>query len=111
MLGCGDIIIPGFFLSLCFKYDIDNLIVKKQGSKLKQFGMKLYNIALLSYILALLLTFLALYVFNHPQPALVFIVPCLSLSLLFNKCLGNKLSLFQYDSSTMSKSEESLERV
>jgi len=108
MLGLGDIIIPGMFLSLCFKYDIDNLIINRIRFKFSQFGMKLYNVAFGLYVLGLVLTYLALYVFKHPQPALVFIVPCLTISLLVNLCWNKRISLLKYNSSAMAKSEESL---
>ena len=110
ILGLGDIIIPGLFLSLCFKYDIDNFIILRK-KKLSQFGMKLYNISLFFYFLGLLLTYLALYVFKHAQPALVFIVPCLSVSLVANKFLGKRIPLWKYNSSTMAKNEEAISRV
>lgn len=111
LLGLGDVIIPGLFLSLCFKYDVDNCIVRRRASKMSQFKMSLYNAAFGSYVLGLLLTYAALFVFEHPQPALVFIVPCLTISLLANRCLGERIPLLRYNSSAMAKSEESMERV
>lgn len=75
---------------------------------MNQFGMKLYNIAFAFYLLGLLLTYLALYVFDHAQPALVFIVPCLTISLFFNRLLGKRIPLLKYNSSTMAKREDQL---
>ena len=104
MLGLGDIIIPGMFLSLCFKYDIDNLIVSRVRFAFSQFGMTLYNVAFGMYVTGLVLTYLALYVFKHPQPALVFIVPCLTISLLINACCEKRIPMLKYNSSAMAKS-------
>jgi minor histocompatibility antigen H13 len=111
MLGLGDIIVPGWFLALCFKYDIDNYIVARRKRGLSQFGMKMYNVGFSAYVLALGLTMLALYVFEHPQPALVFIVPCLVASLAFNSCFGKRLPLWSYSSSAMAKKEENISRI
>ena len=104
ILGLGDIIIPGLFLSLCFKYDIDNIIISRKKYKMNQFKMSLYNVAFSFYLLGILMTYMALYVFKHAQPALVFIVPCLTSSLVFNRCFGKRIPLWTYNSSTMAKS-------
>lgn len=112
MLGLGDIIVPGLYLSLCFKYDIDNCILGSGRQRLKFFKTPLYYSALILYIIGFCLTYLAMYLMERPQPALVFIVPCLSISLLINKCLGsNRLPLCKYNSSTMAKSQQNGQRV
>ena len=108
MLGLGDIIVPGLFLSLCFKYDIDNSILAHTRQRIKQFKTPLYYTALGLYFLGLVLTYSALFFFERPQPALVFIVPCLSLALVANRCFERQLSLWKYHSSAMAKSEESV---
>lgn len=108
MLGLGDIVIPGMYLALCFKYDIDNLVVRRSRFGLSQFGMKMYNLAYGLYLLGLACTYLALYVFEHPQPALVFIVPCLSLSVLANLCWKGRIPMRKYNTSAMARSEDSL---
>lgn len=35
MLGLGDIVLPGIFVSLCLKFDIDNTIEKKAPKSTK----------------------------------------------------------------------------
>ena len=42
-------------------------------------------------------------VFQHPQPALVFIVPCLTLSLLGNQWLERRLPMGSYSTAVMTK--------
>lgn len=111
LLGLGDIIIPGLFLSLCFKYDIDNCILAGNRLRPKNFKTPLYYMALGFYIFGLLLTYAALFFFEKPQPALVFIVPCLTIALAFNACFKERVSLWSYSSSAMAKSVVSMQRV
>ncbi len=35
MLGLGDIVIPGIFISLCLKFDIDNFLKKNKPKTVK----------------------------------------------------------------------------
>jgi minor histocompatibility antigen H13 len=111
LLGLGDIIIPGLFLSLCLKYDVDNCILACNRQRPKTFRTPLYYISLGFYILGLLMTYSALYFFEKPQPALVFIVPCLSVALGFNLCLKERVPIWSYSSSAMAKSVGSMQRV
>lgn len=107
MLGLGDIIIPGLFLSLCLKYDVDNCILGATRPKtIEDFKLPLYYISLGLYLFAIALTYAAMFIFKHAQPALVFIVPILSLSLLANRMLGSRLPLFSYNTQVMVKSEQ-----
>jgi minor histocompatibility antigen H13 len=111
ILGLGDIVIPGLFLSLCFKYDIDNSILSANRQRVKSFKTPLYYTALGMYFIGLLMTYSALFFFERPQPALVFIVPSLTMSLAANRCFERRLPLCKYHSSAMAKSQENLERV
>lgn len=82
MLGLGDIVLPGLLLSLCIKYDIDSCILSnRRPKKLSEFKFTLFYCTLFAYGLSLLITYLAMKYFEHPQPALVFIVPFCSLAL------------------------------
>lgn len=68
LLGLGDMALPGFFISYCFSFDS----VKK---------ISIYHFtSLVSYSLALGICLLCLIVFNSAQPALLYISPCLLLS-------------------------------
>jgi len=108
ILGLGDIIIPGLFLSLCLKYDVDNCIVGVSRPKtIEDFKLALYYISLGLYILGIGMTYAAMLILKHAQPALVFIVPALTLSILINRMLGNHLSLYTYNTQAMVKSDQS----
>lgn len=112
ILGLGDIIVPGLFLSLCLKYDVDNCILSINRPKtLEDFRLPLYYISLGLYIFGIVMTYTAMSVFNHPQPALVFIVPSLSLSLLANKWLERRLPMSSYSTQVMTIVETSSQIV
>jgi len=69
MLGFGDIIMPGFVISLCLAFD-------------NFFGSKIYFYAsLIGYIVGLNLTYVALLLMETAQPALLYLVPCVLLSI------------------------------
>jgi hypothetical protein len=70
MLGFGDIIMPGFVISLCLAFD-------------NFFGTKIYFYAsLIGYILGLFLTYMALLLMESAQPALLYLVPCVLVSIV-----------------------------
>lgn len=81
MLGLGDIVIPGLFVALCLKFDVDRNIQRKVKS-LKQFTLPYFVTTFVGYILGIVATFAAMYIFDHPQPALLFLVPSCTLSAL-----------------------------
>jgi len=68
LLGLGDMALPGFFIAYCFYFD-----------KIK--NIKVYHIVcILSYGFALILCLICLVFFNSAQPALLYISPCLLIS-------------------------------
>lgn len=99
MLGLGDIVIPGVFVALALKYDIDN--------RLKQANMKTpmnsletpyFNFCFGGYIAGIVTTFVVMIVFNHPQPALLFLVPTCTLAVLLKAAIDGKMKeLFAYE--------------
>jgi len=85
-LGLGDIVLPGLLMALCFKFDIDCCILGENRPKdVSAFKFPLYNCMLWAYAFSLGVTYAAMSVFEHPQPALVFIVPILTISLIIKK--------------------------
>lgn len=80
MLGLGDIVLPGVFVSLCLKYDIDRCIQNDKPKELSDFKTPYFNTCIISYIVGICATFSAMYIFNHPQPALLFLVPACTIS-------------------------------
>jgi len=69
LLGLGDVVLPGAFISMVLRY----------GQKTKG-GMIYYIVVLFAYELALLATMGAMYYFDQAQPALLYLVPGLLLS-------------------------------
>jgi len=99
MLGLGDIVIPGIFVALCLKYDIDRRLSKN----LKNFhdvDTPYFNWCFSGYILGLIATFAAMVVFNHPQPALLFLVPGCTGAVLLKALISKDFShVFSYEES------------
>ena len=79
MLGLGDIVIPGIFISLCLKFDIDQCI-KTKPKKFENFKIPYHTTSFIGYILGMGATFAAMYIFDHAQPALLFLVPSCTIS-------------------------------
>jgi len=93
MLGLGDIAVPGLFCALLAKWDAVPTLAELQGSfwchvcsaarcqvKMAEgssHGFTYLNIILLMYILSLVTTIAVMVVFNHAQPALLYICPYL----------------------------------
>eukprot|EP00434_Breviolum_minutum_P028405 symbB.v1.2.025128.t1/scaffold2423.1/size79540/3 len=71
MLGLGDIAVPGMFCALLAKWDA---VKMAQGCSN---GFVYLNVLLLMYILSLATTIAVMVVFNHAQPALLYICPYL----------------------------------
>lgn len=95
LLGLGDIVIPGVFVSLCLRFDflkqidqdkLQKLILgeekKQNGSTVKYLSQlaascsKHYFMAVnLGYFIAIVCTIIVMLVFDHGQPALLYLVP------------------------------------
>lgn len=83
MVGLGDIVLPGFFISLCLKFDIDQAFKKKGTiSKYGDIELNYFKMAFVGYFYGIVETFLAMFIFEHPQPALLFLVPMCTLPVL-----------------------------
>ena len=65
MLGLGDIVIPGIFVAICLKYDIDRNINKFKNNVYK-LPTSLYNWCFGGYIIGILVTFAVMAYFNRP---------------------------------------------
>ena len=112
MLGLGDIVIPGIFIALCVRYDINRILEKKPVSKqsssasrpdsnsstteanptrkikpltvseVAQIRTPYFNWAMVSYGIGIIITFAVMIFSGHAQPALLFLVPCVCASVL-----------------------------
>jgi len=66
MLGVGDIVIPGMFIGLALRYDLD-----REGGKSKAY----FYGTLVGYVLGLIVTMGVMHVFGQAQPALLYLSP------------------------------------
>lgn len=82
MLGLGDIVIPGIFTALCLKFDIDTNLKKSKPKKVSDFKLPYFNTCMIGYIVGICVTFAVMVIFKHAQPALLFLVPSCTLSVL-----------------------------
>ena len=90
MLGLGDIVIPGIFVALCLKYDIDrNMKDLKSVHSLKT---PLFNWCFVGYVLGILVTYFVMVVFQHAQPALLFLVPSCTFAVLLKGIFSKELN-------------------
>jgi len=69
MLGLGDIAVPGLFIAFMAKWD-----AVKMGEKASASFVYLNSI-MVAYVLSLVTTVAIMLIFNHAQPALLYIVP------------------------------------
>ena len=76
MLGLGDIVVPGVFLSLLAKWDVTNN--ERKGNKNSYINY--FNVAMVAYFLSLVCTLAAMIIWEAAQPALLYIVPFLILT-------------------------------
>ena len=109
LLGLGDIVIPGIFMAMCLRYDIlrslnvkavDRLAEKGEAGEVVTMLRKAsgnaptpyFNGCVLGYIIAIIITVVVMLVFEHGQPALLYLVPgCLG-SVLINALRFGELS-------------------
>eukprot|EP01016_Furgasonia_blochmanni_P024116 TRINITY_DN2597_c0_g1_i1.p1 TRINITY_DN2597_c0_g1~~TRINITY_DN2597_c0_g1_i1.p1 ORF type:complete len:441 (+),score=148.03 TRINITY_DN2597_c0_g1_i1:65-1387(+) len=102
MLGLGDIVIPGIFVALCLKYDFDKLLASKKS--VKEFAPEYFRWCLCGYAVGILATFQVMVIFNHAQPALLYLVPGVCLSILLLAFIRNEIkTLFKYEESDVRK--------
>lgn len=90
MLGLGDIVIPGIFIGLCLKFDIDQVLLKSKPKAFSDFAIPYFNTSYIGYIAGIVLTFAAMYIFDHAQPALLYLVPTCTLSVLALSFIRNE---------------------
>jgi minor histocompatibility antigen H13 len=101
IIGLGDIVIPGVFVALMIRYDFIKYIEKNQTHTEVDFSFKNFNFFLTTmfgYFLGIVTTLVIMNVFNHAQPALLYLVPgCLFSSLLNALLRGQLTTLWNFD--------------
>jgi len=92
MLGLGDIVVPGLFITFLAKWDAELLAVKKATSFIY------LNICMIFYTLSLITTVAVMLFFNAAQPALFYIVPYVLLaSMALATLRGETRTLWDYE--------------
>merc|ERR1712032_636976 len=98
LLGLGDIVIPGFFLSLLLRFDAEN--AKMPTNKVdihESFPKPYFYSAMIAYVLGLGVTLFVMIYFQAAQPALLYLVPaCLGSSSLCAVLRGEVSTLLSY---------------
>ncbi|XP_068966301.1 minor histocompatibility antigen H13 isoform X2 [Bombus flavifrons] len=88
MLGLGDIVLPGIFIALLLRFD---------NSLSRKTNVYFYS-TFFAYFMGLLATMLIMHLFNHAQPALLYLVPaCLGTPVLLALAKGDLKALFSYE--------------
>jgi minor histocompatibility antigen H13 len=107
MVGLGDLVIPGIFVSLCLKFDFDQSFAKHHVVKsFSEIKLNYFNLAFVGYIYGIIETFLAMFIFEHPQPALLFLVPMCTLPVLVRAMIKGELTQFlDYDTALVAAEE------
>ena len=110
MIGLGDIVIPGVYVALILRFDI--YLYKKAKKDISKYGfsfenMKYFITTFTFYNLGIIITLSSMYIFNHAQPALLYLVPCtlFSSTLLAFQKKEFKL-LWIYNEEKLDKGEE-----
>lgn len=85
ILGLGDLVVPGIFISLCLRFDESvycrkNKISRETIDILSDFPKTYFNTVLVNYLIGLAATGLAMYLMNQAQPALLYLVPFTTIS-------------------------------
>eukprot|EP01064_Diplonema_japonicum_P037004 TRINITY_DN8561_c1_g1_i1.p1 TRINITY_DN8561_c1_g1~~TRINITY_DN8561_c1_g1_i1.p1 ORF type:complete len:411 (+),score=97.67 TRINITY_DN8561_c1_g1_i1:48-1235(+) len=90
MLGLGDIVIPGFFIAMCLRYDYSR--AGSNGPTRIYFWT-----SLITYTLGLVNTIFVMMVFKHAQPALLYLVPWITFGTLFVSIITfDTFNMFRY---------------
>lgn len=100
LLGLGDIVIPGFAVAMCLRFDASRALTAENKKKIDvflSFGRPYFMSAMIWYNLALLLTGCIMIFFQHAQPALLYLVPAILISIFSTAFTrGEMKAMFQY---------------
>jgi hypothetical protein len=73
LLGLGDVIVPGLVVALALRYDHHCATITNTIQRNGSFNRPYFRAAMLSYFIGLGMSFVVLYVFEHGQPALLYL--------------------------------------
>lgn len=108
LLGLGDIVIPGFFLSLLLRFDAENAkMPTNKVNVLDNFSKPYFHTCLIAYVLGLGVTLFVMFHFKAAQPALLYLVPaCLGSSFLCALIRGEVSLLLAYSEEVEEEEEQ-----
>lgn len=125
LLGLGDIVLPGVFIALCLRYDVLRSLDARETNRLMEEGnqedvvkmmvkakatcSKSYFLcALAGYFVAIIATVVVMFVFDHGQPALLYLVPgCLGAVTLNALRLGDFKTIWEFDEQALMQEKKS----
>lgn len=82
MLGLGDMIVPGAFISLLLKFDVDSYLKAFPKCKIENIRTPFFWYNLIFYFSGIVVTYVFMQWFNHAQPALLYLVPAATIGLV-----------------------------
>jgi len=108
LLGLGDIVIPGFFLSLLLRFDATNAkMPTDKVNILESFPKPYFYSAMIAYVGGLGFTLFIMFQFQAAQPALLYLVPaCLGSSFLCAVVRGEVGLLLAYSEEVEEEEED-----
>lgn len=87
LLGLGDIVVPGAFAALALAFDQHHASTKARSLTFNRFFYKFpkpyFHACMVGYVLGLFTTMVVMHIFKTGQPALLYLSPSCSLSVLF----------------------------
>ena len=128
LLGLGDIVIPGVFIALCLRYDIIKSLNKIKLTEFvnKGLGDEVVQLlqhhaasaprpyfygSLIGYMVAIVTTVIIMLVFEHGQPALLYLVPACLLSVIINALrLGEFKQIWEFNEEEIIKVPEPVKK-
>jgi minor histocompatibility antigen H13 len=98
LLGLGDIVIPGFFLSLLLRFDAHRAQISTKDLDIHaSFPKPYFTSCLIAYVIGLATTLFVMFYFEAAQPALLYLVPaCLLSSFICALARGEVKELLDY---------------
>lgn len=97
MLGLGDMIVPGAFISLMLKFDVDKYCQAFPKAKIADIKTPFMWYNMLFYFIGISTTYICMVVFEHAQPALLYLVPAATIGFIIPAVMrGNYSDIFEY---------------
>jgi minor histocompatibility antigen H13 len=79
MLGLGDIVLPGMFLAMLLRFDAARQNIDVTAERVPYFSKQYWRTGFCAYVFGLVTTIVVMHTFKHAQPALLYLVPSVTL--------------------------------